>query len=89
MEGFLYNVALPLCEPGGQEHFAERKHCIEEAKVGKTSASQMRIGNTVWATLMNAATVTFCYTCASVNFRFINVIDFIYIYNITVHVCVC
>ena len=60
MDGFLYNVALPLCEPGVQQHLAERKHRIEEAKVGKTSASLMRIGNTGRSTLMSAAAVT-CY----------------------------
>ena len=88
MDGFLYNVALPLCEPGVQQHLAERKHCIEEAKVGQTSASLMRIGNTGWSTLINAAAVTCYCTCASGIFRFIN-IDFIYMYDVTVHVCVC
>ena len=36
-----------LCEPGVQQHLAVQKHCLEEAKVGKKSASMIRIGNTV------------------------------------------
>ena len=33
VDGFLYNVAFPLCEPGVEQHLAEWKHCIEEEKV--------------------------------------------------------
>ena len=90
VDGFLYNVALPLCEPGVQQHLAERKHCIEEAKVGKSSASLMRIGNTGWSTLMNAVAVTCYCTCASAIFSFYKyIIDFIYMYNVTIYTCLC
>ena len=40
-----YKVALSLCSEGAQQHFAELKHCIEEAKIGKSRESMMRIGN--------------------------------------------
>ena len=86
VDGFLYNVALPLCEPGVQQHLAERKHCIEEAKVGKTSASLIRIGHTCWSTLMNSAAVTCYCTCASAFFSFYKY------YSFYVHVqrnCTC
>ena len=70
MDGLLYNVALPLCEPGVQQHLAEQKHCIEKEKVGQNLASLMWIRNTGWATLMNAAAVTCYCTCAGAIFSF-------------------
>ena len=33
-----YKVALSLCSEGAQQHFAELKHCVEEAKIGKTES---------------------------------------------------
>ena len=40
-----YKVALSLCSESSQQHLTELKHCIEEAKIGKTRESMMRIGN--------------------------------------------
>ena len=35
-----YKVALSLCSEDAQQHLAELKHCIEEAKIGKTRDKQ-------------------------------------------------
>ena len=34
-----YQIALSTCDPGVLEHLAEVKHCLEEAKIGKTIES--------------------------------------------------
>ena len=44
-----YKMALFICDSGSQQHLAELKHCLEEAKVGKTYESLIRIGNTGWS----------------------------------------
>lgn len=66
VDGFLHNMALPLCEPGVQQHLAERNHCLQEAKVGKSSVSLIRIGNTGWSRSVNGKILLSLATCASI-----------------------
>ena len=72
MDGFLYNMAFPLCEPGVQQHLTERKRCtMKRQKLEKPQQPCMiHIGNTGWSTLMNVAAVTCYCTCASDIFSF-------------------
>ena len=41
-----YKMALVMCGPTAIQHLQEVKHCIEEAKVGKTRDTLTHIGNT-------------------------------------------
>ena len=41
-----YKMALAMCGSTTLQHLQEVKHCIEEAKVGKTKDSLTHIGNT-------------------------------------------